>query len=523
MIILMTRKMNKLMKYIQALLTMLLTGSLLFVSCRYGNQHEPGTHSLTANERMIARADSLEFDTPYEIPPEDTLSLHAAGFAKILCSAVFITGLDFEFAAENIGYFTAPYEIRSHLDDRVLDVENKAVHITLPNGIVRTARYYRDQGCICLPVKQAGKPDGGEDLNFLPRPVESKLPDPESMSWPMGDVIPASQLPEGVDRDLVERAINTAFRNPEALTAAYVVTYKGEIIGERYREGISMNTSLESWSMGKSTTATLLGILMQHGIYTLGQAAPIPEWQQSEDDPRAGIKISDLLQMSSGLRFRAPLDPDFDRTVGYPDHIYVYTNSVNTFHWTANRPQQWPPGKVGRYRNCDPVLVNYLVRLGVEKLGKDYLSFPQHALFDKIGIRNMIIETDSYGNFLAQGYDFGTARDWARLGNLYLNDGVWMGERILPEGFVEFVSSLAPAWLADDRPIYGGFFWINGDRSFPVPENAYYMAGAGGQYVMIIPSHELVVVKLSHYKGGGTGLADFKRSLEILIDAVPEK
>ena len=93
----------------------------------------------------------------------------------------------------------------------------------------------------------------------------------------------------------------------------------------------------------------------------------------------------------------------------------------------------------------------------------------------------MVLETDPYGNFLTQGYELASARDWARLGNLYLQDGVWNGERILPEGYVKFVSTLAPAWEADERPIYGGFFWINGEGAFPVPKDAYYMAGAGGQ------------------------------------------
>jgi len=227
--------------------------------------------------------------------------------------------------------------------------------------------------------------------------------------------------------------------------------------------------------------------------------------------------------MSSGLRFRAPQDPDFNPALGYPDHIYVYTGAVNSFHWAATRPLQWPPNTVGRYRNSDPVLVNYLVRLGVEGRGEEYLNFPQRALFDKIGIRNMIMETDPFGNFLLQGYEFGTARDWARLGMLHLNDGVWMGERILPERFVKFVSSLAPAWEADGRPIYGGFFWINGEKTFPIPKDAFFMAGAGGQYTVIIPSHELVIVKLSHYKGGSTGMADFAKSLEMLVEAVPAK
>lgn len=160
---------------------------------------------------------------------------------------------------------------------------------------------------------------------------------------------------------------------------------------------------------------------------------------------------------------------------------------------------------MGRYRNTDPVLVSYLVRLGVERRGQEYLSFPQRALFDAIGIRTMVMETDPYGNFLTQGYELASARDWARLGNLYLQDGVWYGQRILPEGYVKFVSTVAPAWQADQRPIYGGFFWINSEGGFPVPRDAYYMAGSGGQIAIIIPSHDLVVVRMGHYRGGGVG------------------
>ncbi|HXV08213.1 MAG TPA: serine hydrolase, partial [Burkholderiales bacterium] len=152
----------------------------------------------------------------------------------------------------------------------------------------------------------------------------------------------------------------------------------------------------------------------------------------------------------------------------------------------------------------------------------DYLSFPQRALFDRLGIRNMVMETDPYGNFLAQGYVLGSGRDWARLGNLFLQDGVWGAERLLPEGYVDFVSTPAPAWKADDRPIYGGFFWINGDGRFPVPRDAYYMAGAGGQHTLIVPSHDLVVVRLGHYRGQAAGSAALNRALALLMQALPE-
>ncbi len=252
------------------------------------------------------------------------------------------------------------------------------------------------------------------------------------------------------------------------------------------------------------------------------QPAPIPEWQ-GPGDARARIRIADIMRMSSGIRIRAPQDPGYDPTGPYPDHLYLYTGGVDSFHYAATRPPQWPPNTVGRYRNTDPVLINYLVRLGVEKRRQEYLSFPQRALFDQIGVRTMVLETDPFGNFLTQGYEFASGRDWARLGNLYLQDGVWNGARILPEGFVKFVSTLAPAWEADQRPIYGGFFWLNGDGAYPVPKEVFFMAGAGGQATMIIPSHDLVVVRIGHYKGSTPGTAAFKRSLALLLEAVPPR
>ena len=462
---------------------------------------------------LIARAKALELSTPYVPPPGDPLAHHAAGFAKIICSAVFITGLPPDFAAENLGFFTAPYEERAKLGKPVIDRARKAVHVTRPNGVTRTAVFLGDQGCVTLP-------EGRDSVSFRPVRVASRLPDPATRPWPMGDMLPRDPLSSEVDTAKVRQAVETAFEPPAAMTAAFVVTWKGRIIGERYGEGIAARTPLESWSMGKSITATLMGILIRQGAYELWQPAPVPEWRQP-GDPRAKIRIADLLHMSSGLRIRAPQDPDYDPSGPYPDHVYLYTGGVNSFHYAATRPLQWPPGKVGRYRNTDPVLVNYLVRLAVEKRGEDYLSFPRRALFDKLGMRSVVIETDPYGDFLTQGYDFAAARDWARLGNLYLQDGVWNGARILPEGFVRFVSTVAPAWAADGRPVYGGFFWINGDGDLPIPRDAYYMAGAGGQFTLVIPSRDLVVVRQGHYRGDAIGTESLKKALALLVAAVP--
>ncbi len=468
-----------------------------------------------ADRALIERAKTFELDTKYVPPPGDPLEHNTSGFAKTMCSAVFITGLDPDFAAENVGYFTGPYAERAKVGKPVIDRAAKAVHVTLPSGVKVTAQYLGGQGCVTLPP-------GKTSVNFTPKKIKSALPDPSTQPWPMGDVMPSDPLPPGLDAAKVKQAVDAAFEPAEEMTAAFVVTWKGRPIGERYGKGITAHTPLESWSMGKSVTATMMGVLIKQGAYELTQPAPIPEWQ-SPGDPRAKIRIADLLNMSSGLRIKGPDDPDFDPSGTYPDHLYLYTGRVNSFQYAATRPLQWPPGKVGRYHNSDPVLTNYLIRLAVEKRGDDYLSFPQRALFDKIGVRTMVMETDPFGNFLTQGYEFMSGRDWARLGNLYLNDGVANGERILPEGYVKFVSTVAPAWEADKRPVYGGFFWINGSGAFPVPKEAYYMAGAGGQTTLIVPSHDLVVVRLGHFKGSTVGSTGFTKALALLMEAVPRR
>ena len=337
--------------------------------------------------------------------------------------------------------------------------------------------------------------------------------------WPMGDVLPSIGLPKEIDKAKLQQALDAAF-DPAGMTAAFLVTYKGQIIAERYGENITHTTPLESWSMGKSLSGTLFGILVQRGDYTINQLAPIPEWQ-TPGDPRGKITIANILHMSSGLRIIAPQDPDYNPKEPYPDHLYLYTGSVDQFKYAATRPLQWPPGRVGRYHNTDPVLTNYLIRLALDKRKENYHAFPQRALFDKIGARNFVMDTDPYGNFLTQGYELAPARDWARIANLYLQDGVWNGERILPEGYAKFVSTVAPAWAEDNRPIYGALFWLNTRDAYPGPRDMYLMNGVGTQRVFIIPSHQMTVVRLGHFKGAAAGDAALKRAMALLMEAVP--
>src|SRR4029450_8951657 len=148
-------------------------------------------------------------------------------------------------------------------------------------------------------------------------------PDPSTQPWPMGDVLRDDPLPPEIDATKLKQAVDAAFKPPAGMTATFVVTWRGRLIAERYGDGITARTPLESWSMGKSLTATLMGVLIKQGVYDIWQPAPIPEWQ-SAGDPRAKIRIGDMMHMSSGLRIRAPQDPDYDSAGPYPDHLLVY-------------------------------------------------------------------------------------------------------------------------------------------------------------------------------------------------------
>src|SRR5215471_5579307 len=163
----------------------------------------PQPAPVAGREALIARAKSFELNTPYVPPPGDPLVHHTSGYAKIMCAAVFITGLDPDFAAENVGYFTGPYADRSKVGKPVVDRDAKLVRITIPGGATITSRYFGRQGCVALPP-------GESALHFKPVPVRSALPDPATQAWPMGDVLPKEPLPAGLDRVRLAQAVDAA-------------------------------------------------------------------------------------------------------------------------------------------------------------------------------------------------------------------------------------------------------------------------------------------------------------------------
>lgn len=443
-------------------------------------------------------------DIPYQSPS----TLGAASYAKVLCSAVFVSGRDADEARRNSAYFLMAERDRTQPVEVQIDRERRRVSATL-KGVTRTAAFYGDQGCVIHPV-------GDDRVFFTPTPVRSALPDAATQPWPMGDAVPAVAWPPGLDRARMTAAVDLAFADPGGLTAALVVVHRGQIVGERYMDGITRDTQLESWSMGKSLTATLVGLEIQRGTFALDDPAPVPPWRRA-GDPRGAIRIRDVMQMSSGLSFTGQDDRHLDPTTQYHDHFFIYAGAVNAYAYATSSPVEFAPGVVGRYRNSDPMTLGFLVRQAVEARGENWLTHPQRALFDRIGIRRQVLEPDPWGNFLLSGYDYGTARNWARLGMLYVQDGMWQGQRLLPEGFTTFVRTPAPAWK---RKEYGGQFWVNGEGQWPLPRDAYFMSGAGGQQTFIVPSHDLVVVRMGHQRGAAAGAKALSASLEAIVAAI---
>ncbi len=420
-----------------------------------------------------------------------------AMLAKLLASGVFVVGREpDEFIRNDLQHYSG-LGLPDWKDIEVaIDRSRKSVTLKSPGVPPRTAVYCGDQGCVLLP-------QGETKVAFEPVPITSALPDPSTLKWPLGDLVDDDEPPADVDRDALSAGLDFAFDDVRQAvpqkTRALLVVYKGQIIAERYAPGFDQSTRHICWSMGKSITAALVGVLVGQGHFKVEDPAPIPQWRDPADG-RSKITISNLLHMSSGLKFDSPSDPALMFT-DRDNHRFVYFGATDVFAYSINREREFPPGTVWRYRNCDPLSLGLIIRRTVEARGEKYLSFPQRALFDRIGMRNMVLEVDSHANFIMTGFDYGTARDWARFGLLHLRDGVWQGERILPAGWVDYLTTPAPA---DGEKKYGALCWLNrGGQYASLPRDMYWPAGHHGQVVLVIPSRDMVIVRLGHSAVGG--------------------
>ena len=417
---------------------------------------------------------------------EQQLSMMLVRNAKQLCSAIFVVGRSPEEAMATGDVIRWALLRPDWWDwDEIytrVDMENKRVTLARYPAPPRSAVFNGRQGCSMLPA-------GEDEVFFEPTDATPQLPPADHTPWPMGDVT-AGQKVRGVNQAAVEAVLDAAYEDndPERGERGWVVLHDGVIVAERYASGYDMHTRNLSFSAGKSIQSTLVGILVHDGHLDVNDPAPISEWEAP--DARSLITIKNLLQMASGLDcnnfgLTHPLHftPENHHSIGYND-------GVDAFQASVAPTLRFVPGTVNRYRNCDMLAVGGIVRETVEReYDIDYLAFPQRALFDRIGARDFIIEPDPYGNFLLNGHNYGTTRDWARFGLLYQQDGVFNGERILAEGWADFVST-----PSDANPGYGAFFWLATDED-KRPRDAFWASGSEGQQIVVLPSHGVVIAR----------------------------
>ncbi|MBW2060329.1 MAG: serine hydrolase [Deltaproteobacteria bacterium] len=439
---------------------------------------------------------------------KNTMALFTAYKAKRLCSDVFISMRDPEIIQSQdlaaVRAFPA-----------IIDYAGKAVTVTF-QGKIRKRAIYRE-GCGCTLVNYATEE---EVLNQARVYVEPRPRHPQNVPWPTGDLTPKAELPAGVDKVKLAEAMDKAFSEPDPKkprrTRAVVVVYKGRIIAERYASGFSQSTPLLGWSMTKSVTNALIGILVGQGRLLIQEPASVPEWSGA-DDPRRSITLDQLLRMSSGLKFIEEYTKNSDATC-------MLFGTHDTAAYAASQPLETEPDSKWSYSSGTANILSRIVRGAVGGTSADYFAFPRQALFNRIGMRSAIMEPDASGTFVGSSFMYATARDWARFGLLYLQDGVWEGTRILPEGWVDYSRRPTPK---APQGRYGAQFWLNAGnpsdetkRPMPLlPTDLFFASGFEGQSVTIIPSKKLVAVRLGLSQAKGAwNLEEF---LADVLKAIP--
>ena len=325
--------------------------------------------------------------------------------AKVFSSSVFVSGRSVEsVVAEDVAAYIGYQQWE-------LDREKKSVTISSLGFAARTAVYHPAFGAVLLP---RGSSSLGFDTAIENEPMSSldgELP------WPKGDGAVVSQLTDE-ERTALKTAVDWAFEEPGELptrrTRAVLVVQGGNLIAERYAEGFTRDTPLLGWSMSKSITSALVGVLVGAGKLDMEAPAPVPEWKEA-GDPRSEITLDMLLRMSSGLDF----EEDYGNPLG--DALNMLFLSEDFGGFTAQRPLAFPPDTHWSYSSGTSNLVSRIIRQTVGGSQSDYVNFPQEVLFHPIGMRSVVIEPDPSGIFVGSSYTYATARDWARFGLLYLH------------------------------------------------------------------------------------------------------
>ncbi len=425
----------------------------------------------------------------------------AAGFRALhYCTGLFSSGMSREtldFTSRNRTATAAT--LRMDVDEKAKTV---AVHFS-PDMEPRIAAWRPNLGCTQLPI--------GAKMSaaaLLPRiPASVTAPSLDAQSWPMGDKDAAAPLPAN-RQAAVEKVLDAAFLDQAGPyrgdTWGVVVIKDGKIVAERYAPGFGVHVMARTNSMCKSVSVSLIGIGVRRGLLDVNRKAPLAEWRKP-GDPRGEITLDHILRMSSGLYTESGGDPQQE----------LYQGGAAAAETSALNQVDSKPGTRFVYAGSDTILATRALRQAVND-DAAFLSFPQREFLWKLGMTRTLIETDWNNDFLISGQCWSTARDFGRFGLLYLADGMWNGERILPEGWSRYVSTRGPAQPRSTpaRTGYGAQFWSY-DRAEGLPDLAYSPNGALGQYAMIVPSQNLVVVRRG-FDASGPGFRIAKFSADVI-------
>jgi CubicO group peptidase (beta-lactamase class C family) len=427
--------------------------------------------------------------------PDRALAVAPSLVSHQLCSAIFVAGLEpdsyyREALAPNLGMFAPLLRFDVNRQD-------KEVTASLA-GVFRSRAIYRGaEGC--LVVQGPTLPPA-----VAPPPTPSLLPP-----------IAGPEVVTPTDPALIA-ALDHEFADPgpegPRITKAVVIVHDGRIVAERYALGYGTETPILGWSTTKAVTNALVGILVRERKVSVTGPALVAAWS-NPSDPHHAITIDNLLRMTSGLEFgqsltqnwKTAFDPTAQMVFAAPDMAAV-----------AERAQIGSaPGAVWRYSNGNTMLLSRIVRNAVGGDAASVLRFAHTELFDKLGMTRPTLEFDAVGTPLGATHMWAPARDWARLGMLYLNDGVIDGVRMLPAGWVDY----SACFTAGSEAIgYGAGFWTNrGNHAAAslhrshMPRDSFMAQGSLGQYVIIIPSAQLVIVRMGISRTPGEDIAGVDR------------
>ncbi len=421
--------------------------------------------------------------------------------ARLLCSNTFFVGRSPQQVLQND--LTGPEQFIFSSIDYV----NQSVTAWFPGIQKQQSFYVENLGCIWAADIQENKlktrarqwrvkPQSGS-ISSQQRPLK------ENFNHPAFDPLKLQQA--------VSNAFSDSGLNASAHTRALLIVYQDQLVSEQYAPNISKNTALQGWSMTKSVINALVGILIKQGKLSIEQKALTESWQ-SPDDPRFHITLDHLLRMSSGLEFNEtthPLVTDLTEMLFLRPDVAAFA---------INKPLQHAPGRHWAYSSGTTNIISHIIREASGGTTADTMTLLQNELFIPLRLQKALIEPDSRGNLIGSSYMYATARDWAKFGLLYLQDGLWEGKRILPKGWVKYSATPSPS---APKGKYGAHFWTNGgiqstprNRPFPsLPGDLFCAIGYKGQQVIIIPSQQMVIVHL----GWSAGENDTLKRMETMV------